>query len=96
MPARSTPLASGLLPIALGEATKTVPFVMDGAQGLPVHRRLGHRRPTPTTPRAGSIATSDKRPDEAAIAALLPRFTGTILQVPPKLLGDQDRRRARR
>ena len=43
------PLASGMLPIALGEATKTVPYVQDGAQDLPLHRRLGRgaldRRP---------------------------------------------------
>ena len=40
------PLASGCLPIALGEATKTVPFVVDGRQDLPLHRRWGEERDT--------------------------------------------------
>ena len=48
MAARSIPLATGVLPIALGEATKTVPFVMDGRKTLSLHRALGrgarHRR----------------------------------------------------
>ena len=68
------PLASGGLPIALGEATKTVP-VRDGRpQALPLHGRAGARNATPTTPRAGSTQTSDLRPsadgDPGAAAAL--------------------------
>ena len=77
------PLASGLLPIALGEATKTVPFVMDGRKAYQFTVAWGTQTNTDDT-EGSVIATSDKRPDEAAILALLPRFTGTILQTPPK------------
>jgi len=77
------PLASGLLPIALGEATKTVPFVMDGRKAYQFTVAWGTQTNTDDT-EGSIIATSDKRPDEAAIVALLPRFTGTILQTPPK------------
>lgn len=77
------PLASGLLPIALGEATKTVPFVMDGRKAYEFTVAWGSQTDTDDT-EGRVVATSEKRPDEAAIAALLPRFTGTILQVPPK------------
>jgi tRNA pseudouridine55 synthase len=77
------PLASGLLPIALGEATKTVPFVMDGRKAYQFTVAWGTQ--TDTDDAEGRvIATSDSRPDAGAIAALLPRFTGTILQTPPK------------
>lgn len=77
------PLASGLLPIALGEATKTVPFVMDGRKAYQFTVAWGSQTDTDDT-EGRVVATSEKRPDEAAIAALLPRFTGTIQQVPPK------------
>ncbi|WP_449257107.1 tRNA pseudouridine(55) synthase TruB [Bosea sp. (in: a-proteobacteria)] len=77
------PLASGLLPIALGEATKTVPFVMDGRKAYQFTVAWGTQTDTDDT-EGRVIATSEKRPEEAAIAALLPRFTGTILQTPPK------------
>ncbi len=77
------PLASGLLPIALGEATKTVPFVMDGRKAYQFTVAWGTQTNTDDT-EGSVIATSDKRPDEASILALLPRFTGTILQTPPK------------
>lgn len=77
------PLASGLLPIALGEATKTVPFVMDGRKAYQFTVAWGSQTNTDDT-EGSVIATSDKRPDEAAITSLLPRFTGTILQTPPK------------
>jgi tRNA pseudouridine55 synthase len=77
------PLASGLLPIALGEATKTVPFVMDGRKAYQFTVAWGSQTDTDDT-EGRVIATSGKRPDAAAIAALLPRFTGTILQTPPK------------
>lgn len=77
------PLASGLLPIALGEATKTVPFVMDGRKAYQFTVSWGSQTDTDDT-EGKVIATSEARPDEAAIAALLPRFTGTISQVPPK------------
>ncbi|WP_332682988.1 tRNA pseudouridine(55) synthase TruB [Bosea sp. (in: a-proteobacteria)] len=77
------PLASGLLPIALGEATKTVPFVMDGRKAYQFTVAWGSQTDTDDT-EGKVVATSDMRPEETAIAALLPRFTGTIQQVPPK------------
>ena len=77
------PLASGLLPIALGEATKTVPFVMDGRKRYRFTVRWGEERDTDDA--EGRVtATSDDRPAADAIRALLPRFTGTIAQVPPR------------
>ncbi len=85
------PLASGCLPIALGEATKTVPFVVDSRKTYLFTVRWGEERDTDDA-EGRVVATSDSRPDAAAIQALLPRFTGTIEQVPPRLLGHQDRR----
>src|SRR6478609_2519957 len=64
------PLASGLLPIALGEATKTVPFVMDGRKAYQFTVAWGEERDTDDA-EGRVIATSDVRPDEAAILALL-------------------------
>ncbi|HEV7335625.1 MAG TPA: tRNA pseudouridine(55) synthase TruB [Bosea sp. (in: a-proteobacteria)] len=77
------PLASGLLPIALGEATKTVPFVMDGRKAYQFTVAWGSQTDTDDT-EGKVVATSEARPQEDAILALLPRFTGTIQQVPPK------------
>ena len=77
------PLASGLLPIALGEATKTVPYVMDGRKVYRFTVRWGIETDTDDT-EGRPIATSDARPSRDAINALLPRYTGTISQVPPK------------
>jgi tRNA pseudouridine55 synthase len=77
------PLASGALPIALGEATKTVPFVMDGRKRYRFTVAWGEERDTDDT-EGRVVATSDKRPSVEAIKALLPQFTGTIMQVPPK------------
>src|SRR5271155_4808010 len=77
------PLASGCLPIALGEATKTVPFVVDGRKTYIFTVRFGEERDTDDA-EGRVVATSDGRPDAAAIRALLPRFTGTIEQVPPR------------
>src|SRR5262245_55661779 len=77
------PLASGALPIALGEATKTVPFVMDGRKLYRFTVRWGEERDTDDA--EGRVTrTSDQRPSADAIRALLPRFTGTIEQVPPR------------
>lgn len=77
------PLASGLLPVALGEATKTVPFVMDGRKAYAFTVSWGAE--TDTDDAEGTVvATSEARPDRAAIEALLPRFTGTVMQVPPR------------
>ena len=77
------PLASGCLPIALGEATKTVPFVMDGRKTYEFTVRWGEERDTDDA--EGRVVESrPARPTPEAIRALLPRFTGTIAQVPPR------------
>jgi tRNA pseudouridine55 synthase len=77
------PLASGGLPIALGEATKTVPFVMDGRKRYRFTVRWGEERDTDDV--EGRVtATSDARPSAEEIRALLPRFTGVIAQTPPQ------------
>jgi len=77
------PLASGCLPIALGEATKTVPFVVDGRKTYLFTIRWGEERDTDDA-EGRVVASSALRPDAAAIRALLPRFIGTIAQVPPR------------
>src|ERR1700675_3982225 len=77
------PLASGCLPIALGEATKTVPFVMDGRKLYRFTVRWGQERDTDDA-EGRVIDTSDQRPSADAIRALLPSYTGTIQQVPPR------------
>lgn len=77
------PLASGMLPIALGEATKTVPYVQDGAKVYRFTVTWGQERATDDLEGAVT-ATSDARPDETAIRAALPKYTGVIMQVPPQ------------
>src|SRR5512139_280972 len=77
------PLASGGLPIALGEATKTVPFVMDGRKRYRFTVCWGEERDTDDT-EGRAVQTSDLRPTAEAISALLPRFTGLIEQIPPQ------------
>jgi tRNA pseudouridine55 synthase len=77
------PLASGCLPIALGEATKTVPFVMDGRKLYRFTVRWGEERDTDDA-EGRVIANSDQRPTADAIRALLPSYMGTIQQVPPR------------
>jgi tRNA pseudouridine55 synthase len=77
------PLASGALPIALGEATKTVPFVMDGRKLYRFTVRWGEERDTDDA--EGRVTeTSERRPSPEAIRALLPTYTGLIQQVPPR------------
>ncbi|WDR06461.1 tRNA pseudouridine(55) synthase TruB [Devosia rhodophyticola] len=76
------PLATGILPIALGEATKAVPFVQDGTKVYRFTVKWGAA--TATDDAEGEIiATSDHRADAADIEAVLPDFVGTISQVPP-------------
>jgi tRNA pseudouridine55 synthase len=76
------PLASGVLPIALGEATKTVPWLMEAEKVYRFTIRWGVS--TATQDREGApIATSDVRPAPEAVAAALTRFVGEIEQVPP-------------
>ena len=77
------PLASGGLPIALGEATKTVPFVMDGRKRYRFMVRWGEERDTDDT-EGRLVRASDNRPTPEAIRALLPQFTGLIEQTPPR------------
>ncbi len=77
------PLASGILPIALGEATKTVPYVMDGRKAYRFTVRWGIETDTDDS-EGRSIAESEVRPGNAAIEAILPQFTGSLMQTPPK------------
>jgi tRNA pseudouridine55 synthase len=77
------PLATGVLPIALGEATKTVPFVVEGSKVYRFTVRFGIE--TDTDDAEGKVtASSDRRPSRPEIEATLPRFTGEIIQVPPR------------
>jgi tRNA pseudouridine55 synthase len=76
------PLATGILPIALGEATKTVAFMVDADKAYRFTIAWG--RTTATYDREGeTIAESDVRPTVAEVEAVLPRFVGEITQVPP-------------
>ena len=77
------PLASGILPIALGEATKTVPYVVDGLKSYRFTVRWGEE--TETDDNEGEVTQrSVKRPSLSDIERLLPDFTGEIEQVPPR------------
>jgi len=77
------PLASGCLPLAFGEATKTVPFVFEGRKVYRFTVRWGAE--TDTDDAEGAVvARSDARPAPAAVAAVLPGFLGRIEQVPPR------------
>jgi tRNA pseudouridine55 synthase len=76
------PLASGALPIALGDATKTVSFVQDGRKVYRFALRWGIETDTDDA-EGRPIATSEARPDRHQIEAALPRFTGEIMQRPP-------------
>ena len=76
------PLASGVLPIALGEATKTVPFVMDGRKEYRFTLCFGQARSTEDA--EGEVtATSDLRPTDGEIRRALAAFVGEVEQVPP-------------
>ena len=77
------PDATGVLAIALGEATKTVPYITDALKAYTFTVRLGQA--TNTDDAEGEvIASSDLRPDDEAIKAELNQFVGDIQQVPPK------------
>ncbi len=76
------PLASGILPVAFGEATKTVPFVQDGEKAYRFTVRFGAE--TDTDDADGRVtAQSELRPARADVLALLPQFIGVIQQTPP-------------
>ncbi len=77
------PLASGCLPVALGEATKTVGFVMNGRKVYRFAVRWGEETSTDDT-QGPVTARSDVRPTAAEIQRILPEFTGRITQVPPR------------
>ncbi len=77
------PLASGMLPIALGEVTKTVPYVQDGAKIYRFTVAWGEERSTDDL--EGPVTkSSDKHPARAEVEALLPTYTGVIMQTPPQ------------
>ncbi|AJD39517.1 tRNA pseudouridine(55) synthase TruB [Rhizobium sp. SEMIA 4085] len=77
------PLASGMLPIALGDATKTVPYVMDGRKIYEFKVTWGEERATDDL--EGEVTrSSNQRPTEEQIRNLLPKYTGVISQVPPQ------------
>jgi tRNA pseudouridine55 synthase len=79
------PLATGVLPIAFGAATKTVPYVMDGTKLYRFTLRFGEQRDTDDAD--GKItAVSPNRPSDAEINAALPAFRGDIMQTPPAYL----------
>jgi tRNA pseudouridine55 synthase len=77
------PIATGVLPIALGEATKTVPYVVEATKSYRFEVRFGAARDTDDA-EGEVVATSDRRPSDAEIEAALPRFRGAILQTPPR------------
>jgi tRNA pseudouridine55 synthase len=76
------PLATGILPLAFGEATKMVPYVMDGDKEYEFTIHWGEARDTDDA-EGKVIATSDKRPNEENIRHVLPEFIGNISQMPP-------------
>ncbi|MFC7052401.1 tRNA pseudouridine(55) synthase TruB [Hansschlegelia quercus] len=77
------PLASGILPIAFGEATKTVPFVMDGRKIYRFEATWGVETNTDDT-EGEAVETSEVRPTREDILAILPNFRGQVTQIPPK------------
>jgi tRNA pseudouridine55 synthase len=77
------PLASGCLPIALGEATKTVAFVMNGRKVYQFVVRWGEERDTDDA-EGRLVETAPERPSASEISKVLNSFTGTIEQVPPR------------
>ncbi len=76
------PLASGVLPIALGKATRTISFVMDGLKVYQFKVKFGAATATDDV-EGEVIETSDNIPTPAQIRAILPQLTGTIEQIPP-------------
>ena len=76
------PIATGVLPIALGEATKTAGYLMASDKSYEFEVRWGEERDTDDI-EGGVVAISAERPDVDAILAALPEFTGWISQVPP-------------
>jgi tRNA pseudouridine55 synthase len=77
------PMATGLLAVAFGEATKTIPHAQEGLKTYRFTVRLGARTTTDDAEGA-AIATSDRRPSDDELRAALPAFQGDIEQVPPQ------------
>ncbi|MEM9496052.1 MAG: tRNA pseudouridine(55) synthase TruB [Pseudomonadota bacterium] len=77
------PLATGVLPIAFGEATKTVPYIVDTEKRYRFTARWGAATNTDDT-EGEVIATSDNRPTPEEIEAIIADFIGEIDQVPPQ------------
>ncbi|MDG4650452.1 tRNA pseudouridine(55) synthase TruB [Roseibacterium sp. SDUM158017] len=77
------PDATGLLPVALGEATKTIPYLGDALKGYDFTVRWGVQTTTDDAEGA-AVETSELRPTDAEIEAALPAFVGDIRQVPPQ------------
>jgi tRNA pseudouridine55 synthase len=77
------PLASGILPIALGEATKTVPFVMDGQKSYVFTVTWGVETDTDDA-EGRPVQATNRAPSADEVSAQLSRFTGSIEQVPPR------------
>jgi tRNA pseudouridine55 synthase len=76
------PMATGVLAIALGEATKTVPYAMDATKTYRFTVTFGESRDSDDA--EGAVTgTSAKRPSREEIEAAIPKFTGTISQIPP-------------
>ena len=76
------PLASGVLPIAFGKATRTIPYIMDATKRYEFTLSFGESRTTDD--REGEVlATSDSRPTDEQIRSVLPALTGNVMQVPP-------------
>src|SRR5947209_12981640 len=76
------PLASGVLPIALGEATKLAGRMLDATKSYDFTIRFGEQTDTLDT-EGKVVTTSDVRPTPEQVEAVLPRFTGVIEQIPP-------------
>lgn len=76
------PLASGILPLAVGKATKTVPYMMDAGKAYKFTVTWGQERTTDDA--EGEVTqTSDKCPTNTEIEQILPQFIGNIMQTPP-------------
>lgn len=76
------PLATGILPLAFGEATKVIPYIMDGEKEYEFTICWGEQKTTDDA-EGETIKSSDIRPDEEAILSVLPSFVGEINQIPP-------------
>jgi tRNA pseudouridine55 synthase len=76
------PMATGVLAVALGEATKTVPFAMDSEKTYRFTACWGEARDTDDA-EGRVIATSDKRPTKEEVAHAIPKLVGLVMQTPP-------------